>query len=84
MTSTSLCDVEVGDGWARLDALGQKLKARDSAFDPRAFGFKNLKMLFEGNKDIFNMRAGEVAPGANSVQLKVVPAPKSSKKRSRQ
>ena len=62
------------------------LKARDPAFDSRAFGFKNLTLLFEGSKDIFNMRAGEVA-GANVVQLKaskLVPAPKGSKKRARQ
>ncbi|MBK8024079.1 MAG: NYN domain-containing protein [Chloroflexi bacterium] len=44
------------DGWARLSALGDRLRQLDPGFDPRTYGHKQLLLLVQAHPERFEMR----------------------------
>ena len=53
--ATKAIEELTGDGgvWALLAAVGQRLRATNPAFDPRAYRFKNLHSLIKSEPDLF-------------------------------
>lgn len=44
------------DGWARLSALGDRLRQLDPGFDPRTYGHKQLFLLVQAHPEVFELR----------------------------
>lgn len=50
-------DLAAGDdGWARLSAVGDRLRQLDPGFDPRTYGHKQLLLLVQAHPEMFELR----------------------------
>ena len=50
----------LGDGWARLDVMGNAIYQVDPGFDPRTYGHKQLSRMLNKLKDKFEMRTQDI------------------------
>ncbi|MCK6580372.1 MAG: NYN domain-containing protein [Anaerolineae bacterium] len=59
-------ELAVGDdGWARLSALGDRLRQLDPGFDPRTYGHKQLLLLVQSKPELFEMRRSKQKGASN-------------------